>query len=249
MKIKLISDLHVDCQADKGVGLLKDIPADDGHDLLIIAGDLCEVQNLDLFYDTWETLSLKFKKIMYVTGNHEYWGGNPWTVDQTIDEVLEEFNNVVRLKVGESHLINGQRFIGGTMWFPDTGQKYEQKNFSDFMMIDNFRSYVFKENEKFVKMFEKHGVAQRNDVVVTHHLPSHQLVDKMYKGFPDNQFFVCEMMEHIQRVQPVAWLYGHTHKQTNRIINRTWFVANPFGYPRESTNMFFDEKLVLEIIV
>ncbi len=247
MKIKLISDLHVDCQKDKGVSLIRDISCKD-HDLLVVAGDLCEVNDLDLFDDTWEMLSLKFKKILYVPGNHEYWKQNPWVVDETIDEVLEQYGNVARLKVGESHLIDGRRFIGGTMWFRDTGQVYEQKNFSDFMMIPNFRSYVFKENEKFIEMFTN-GKAQKNDIVVTHHMPSVQLVDKIYAGDPVNQFFYCEMMDHIQRVKPVAWLYGHTHRQSNRMLNNTWFVCNPFGYPMEMTNMGFDENLVLDIIV
>ncbi len=247
MKIKLISDLHVDHHADNGVSLIKSIPADD-HDILVIAGDLCEVHNLDLFEDTWEMLSLKFKKILFVTGNHEYWKESPWVADETIDEVLEEFGNVARIKTGESHLIDGYRFIGGTMWFKDTGNAYAQKNFSDFKQIQNFRSYVFKENEKFIEMFTN-GKAQRNDIVITHHLPSSVLVDKIYQGLPENQFFVCEMMDYIKKIKPLAWLYGHTHRQSNRMIEGTWFVTNPFGYPREVTNMGFDENLVLQIII
>ncbi len=247
MKIKLVSDLHVDCQKDSGISLIRDISCKD-HDVLVIAGDLCQVSDLDLFDDTWEMLSLKFKKIIYVNGNHEFWDGNPWTTDETIDEVLAQYNNVIRLKTGEAHTIDGHRFIGGTMWFRDSGRIDLQKRFSDFEMIHNFRSYVFKENEKFIEMF-KNGFAKKNDIVVTHHVPSLQLIHKMYLNDPINQFFYCEMMEDIKRVKPVAWLFGHTHKQSNQMLNNTWFVANPHGYPLEMSNMGFDENLVLEIIV
>jgi hypothetical protein len=89
--------------------------------------------------------------------------------------------------------------------------------------------------------------AQTNDIVVTHHLPSYNLVHKQYQGDPSNQFFVTEMSEYMKKTRPYAWFYGHTHRASNKILEHVWCVCNPFGYPREISTMYFDENLVLDI--
>lgn len=244
MKIKLVSDLHVDCQKDLGRSLIKDIAADD-HDVLIVAGDVCEVQDGDLYFDTFEAISQRFNKVLVIPGNHEFWGADPRVTDKVIDDVLGQFNNVVRLKCREAQHINGHRFVGDTMWYPDSGQTLEQKYFSDFMMIPSHKDFVFKENNKFVAMFD--DFIQKDDIIVTHHLPSYKLVNKKYKGLIENQFFVTEMEPCMTKTEPRAWFFGHTHHKTEMNIGKTFCAANPHGYPSEYCSMYFDEKYVIEI--
>ena len=113
-------------------------------------------------------------------------------------------------------------------------------------MIQNHRSWVFKENAKFVDMF-KNKFVQKDDICVSHHLPSYQLVNKQYKCDISNQFFVTEMEKYMQTIEPRAWNFGHTHWKTEMNIHKTFCTSNPVGYPREPSSVYFDESYVFEI--
>ena len=69
-------------------------------------------------------------------------------------------------------------------------------------------------------------------VMLTHHMPSYDLIDEKYKT-PSmskyNQCFASNCSKYF--VHPIkCWLYGHTHKPKVAIINGIKFGCNPKGY-------------------
>jgi inhibitor of KinA sporulation pathway (predicted exonuclease) len=142
-----------------------------------------------------------------------------------------------------SVVIDGQRFIGCSLWFPlapdaDTGA------ISDFVQIRDFVPWVYERNRESVAFLE--ASVRFNDVVVTHHLPSSRCVDRKYRGDPLNAFFVCDVEHVIRAKKPAAWIHGHTHETVDLVVEQTRIVCNPYGYAGHETNGRFDPTKTIE---
>jgi Icc-related predicted phosphoesterase len=71
-------------------------------------------------------------------------------------------------------------------------------------------------------------------LVVTHHLPTYELIGKRFKGHPLNCCFASALDSMIERLQPLAWICGHSHLAGRAKIGATQLALNPHGYPGES---------------
>ena len=90
----------------------------------------------------------------------------------------------------------------------------------------------------------------KNCIVITHHVPSSSLIDVKYKTqqlLPYNQWFYCNMDDLFEKNENKIkyWIYGHTHTQSNVIINEIQFLCNPIGYPNENTFLDFQKTFTL----
>jgi Icc-related predicted phosphoesterase len=180
-----------------------------------------------------------------VTGNHEYYNTTREVVNRSLQKVMKKYKNFHWLN-NSSVEINGRRFLGGTMWFPDSREAWVNENrLTDFRVIKGFTKWVYKENEK-TQAYLKENV-QASDVVVTHHLPSHSSVADEFQDSDLNCYFVSNMNELILERQPVAWLHGHTHNSCDYTIGDTTVVCNPYGYKGHDLNKVFDKTLMIEV--
>lgn len=68
------------------------------------------------------------------------------------------------------------------------------------------------------------------DVVITHHLPSWQCVDRKYLGDPRNAFYVTNLPALIAAARPAVWIHGRAHTHFDKLLGDTRIVRNPFGY-------------------
>jgi Icc-related predicted phosphoesterase len=132
MKIKLVSDLHLEFSDIN-------IKNDEGCDVLILSGDIMiaeelydipapdpytpggmrdfqsKINRVQRFRDFLKRVSFQFPHVVYVAGNHEFYHGK-WM--RTIDQLREEcakFDNVYFLEC-DSKKIDDVTFIGGTLW-------------------------------------------------------------------------------------------------------------------------------------
>jgi hypothetical protein len=72
--------------------------------------------------------------------------------------------------------IDGQRFVGSTLWFEmDYKAHLLKDNLSDFRTIQGFKKWIGEENKKNKEFFEQ--TVQKNDVVISHHLPTYLSVN------------------------------------------------------------------------
>ena len=134
MKIKLVSDLHLEFSDIN-------ITNDEGCDVLILSGDIMVAADLhdhpafdfnpyshgafaDLgrkqqrvarFRDFLKRCSFQFPHVIYVAGNHEFYHGK-WNQSlTTLSNECAKFPNVYFLEAG-SKKIDDVTFIGGTLW-------------------------------------------------------------------------------------------------------------------------------------
>ena len=67
-------------------------------------------------------------------------------------------------------------------------------------------------------------------VVVTHHLPTLEVVAPHHKGSALNSAFATDLSKLIADIRIDAWIYGHSHTNINDEIIGTKVVCNQMGY-------------------
>ena len=86
-----MSDLHIDwnqTSEQEYYDMFKDINPNNSY--LIIAGDLCEVRNQRELFQFFDIVTLLFKKIFYIPGNHEYY--KIYLDDNYIRDLIKKYN-------------------------------------------------------------------------------------------------------------------------------------------------------------
>lgn len=245
MVVQAVSDLHLEMSGDMGERFLKELKP--LADVLILAGDITSAKHYASLRHVFYDLISRWKHIIYVPGNHEYYRSSPDEVAHNLTLVRREFPSVSVLE-NEDVTINGQRFIGGTMWFPNKPNQskfVESKRFlNDFYMIRGLEPWVYEQSNLFRELLRQQ--LRSGDVVVTHHLPTWKSVHKRYAGSDLNAFFVNDVSALIDERQPRLWIHGHTHTACDYKQGQTRVVANPRGYPNEG-GTGFDPEFVIEV--
>lgn len=139
--------------------------------ILVAAGDIGE-GNMGV-----EWLKKFDCEIIYVTGNHEYWLHDIMTVDKNIEKYIYD-NNLTNIHFlnNKSIVINGMRFIGGTLWtslgafFPWIDRNQIIKYFGamgDFKKIQAKNWYTSENTSKIIKFLSANGVEENkiNDLI------------------------------------------------------------------------------------
>lgn len=246
MKIALLSDLHFQRHLDKGYSFIKALDPID-VDILVLAGDIMSFKYFDEAHSLLDAFLAKYKKIIYVAGNHEFYGCSPKHVSNVVRQLRDKLPSD-RIHIFDEPgrcVIDGQEFICGTMWYEYKHDNYLYDSLlNDKVCINGFIPWVYEQNELFKHL--ANGNITNNSIVITHYLPSYECVAPEWKGDELNRFFVCEMDELIKERRPRYWIAGHTHTPFDLKINETRVVGNPFGYPKESKSNFKD-KLIIEV--
>ena len=85
-------------------------------------------------------------------------------------------------------------------------------------------------------------------VVVTHHVPSFELVAPEFKGSPLNGAFAVELGNYIAASPIEYWIYGHSHRNIDKVIGNTRCVSNQLGYVFGNEHSLFNTSAYIEII-
>ena len=240
MKCQILSDLHVEFHRDYGNSFINSIK--NNAEVLVVAGDLDTFDRLDV---TMGMLADTYQHVVYVLGNHEYYWKSKDEVHAKMRKITTWYPNVHWLN-NSSVEINGQRFIGGTMWFdkhPTTPMVKHLMN--DFSTIKKIEDFIYQENENFMKFIDKEMCS--DDIVVTHMMPSYKSVGPQYINSRINIFFVHDCEELILDRQPKYWIHGHSHDSFDYMIDKTRVLANPYGYGTICVNKNFKEHCVIEV--
>lgn len=250
MKIHILSDLHT--EVSKYMAHKVDA------DLVVLAGDIGrEVSGL-----VWACETYKDLPILYVPGNHEFYGADRPETLAALRTVAREYG--VHLLDEDEVVINGVRFLGCTLWtdFRLFGDDKKQQTIAsglnglnDFRVIREGRQGLFTPQYS-VELHEKSLAWLKGKldtpfdgktVVVTHHLPSAKSVVEQFK---DNLIAACFASELDYLFgKPVLWIHGHTHYNLDYEVNGTRIICNPRGYETfyGAENTSYDPRLVIKV--
>lgn len=236
--LKLLSDLHINVNGEKQFSYLweKDhFP----HDLFI-CGDLgSEVkQNVDFI----TRCSSKWNRIIYLPGNHEYYGGDIPHIDNEYRQAFRDTNihycNESWWSFPEYDL------YAGTLWSnPNPVQELViLDEINDFRYIklkgqiincNDFRD----RNANFLRNYAITKAIYRNTkvplIVASHFLPNVRSIHPAFANDPTNSYY-CNALEDDFFKDITHWMHGHTHKSMQYKIYDCVVSCNPYGYGREN---------------
>ena len=236
MKIQYASDLHLEF-ADNW-RYLRDNPLQVSGDILILAGDIGYLgdQNYQN-HPFWNWASENYHQVLVVPGNHEFYkyydlskmeGGTEGEIRKNIHYY---YNKVVR--------IDDVDFILSTLWaiISKEDAPYVQNGVTDFHRImygNRVLTYLDFNMEhdncyQFIKKSLEESTAKYK-IVVTHHVPSFQLCAPEFEGSELNGAFTVEHEDFIKASGIDYWIYGHSHRNIDKVIGNTPCVSNQLGY-------------------
>lgn len=250
MKIRVLSDLHLECDEPEA------IPHADA-DLVVLAGDIHNhAEGIRWAAQTFDPDT----PVVYVPGNHEYYDGEFGALETAMRDAAASVDNVHYLNnAAWTHPAGRYRVLGTTLWtdFELFGASDEARAASfaaaSKAMLD-FRGPIqvtwsadAPANEAPARLFtvedalalHRHSRAWLEQelakpfdgatIVVTHHAPHRASLAERFAQDLASAGFVNHLPTLVH--QPVAlWIHGHTHTSFDYVSDGTRVLCNPRGY-------------------
>lgn len=248
MKICYLSDLHNDFKSC--LNLFDNL---DECDVIVIAGDLnCGAHSTINDLISISTI-VKDVKIVYVPGNHEFYGSSYKRVMEVFSSNKELLNSHgIYCLENNSMIIDDVNFIGVIGWPDDsyckiTVEKFPQYN--DFHYISDFADDHVKLGKYNIKYLKKAIKKNIKNVIVTHWQPLTLCIDPVYIRDRYNPCFANDYTKIIDDMVDFgytisAWIHGHSHSQCDMVYKGIPLLRNPVGYPHEGRRNFNINKFI-----
>lgn len=240
MRVFALSDIHIDYSANaRWIAALSIAEYQD--DVLILAGDVSDTQSLLDWCLT--TLAKRFKKVMFVPGNHELWVVR----EDSQKNSLQKFDDVCA--VVESAGASMQPFhdpgvsvIPLLGWYDYSFGEPSQELRSMWMDYRSCRwpnGLTDRDIAAHFATFNNDQSTAKGDKVITysHFLPR---IDLMPEFIPKAQRVLypvlgsAQIEGQLRRLNPDIHVYGHSHVNRQVEIDGVSYINNAFGYPRET---------------
>lgn len=274
MKIFGLSDLHFDVnksiERTNAVLSLEDHP----NDILLIPGDVAEARSFfprlynvvnpsrsfeglqpSTTKEQMVNLCKRFKEVIYIPGNHEYYGS---VVEEVMPDLCNELSDIHNLHVvnNEEIIIDDKvRILATTLWtdmkrsdpMVIQGCKYYMNDY-DYIKVQNPESSkstmsarrtlqpsdtirFHEEALEFLK--EKLAIPMTiPTVVMTHHAPimAHANPRRRGNNIADYAYACTDMDDLVKDSDVILWYHGHTHDVKVTDLGNTVIATFARGY-------------------
>ena len=248
MRIRLFSDLHLEFYTNVSKlqrQILRNIEDSLEDEVLVLAGDigypLTRKHRINQNYvELLRQLRSRWKHVLLVSGNHEYYPCSdviPFSyVESCIRDICTELD--VHYLQKDSLVIEGIRFLGTTLWSAITATAFQQMN--DRFIFPSYHHYRDLHKEQLQWLQEELPKSGLPTIVITHHLPSYQLIHPKYHDEVTNSAYATNLEALIASRECIKlWCCGHTHEKSSLQLGSTRIVTNPYGYPGEKRETTF----------
>lgn len=242
MKIQFFSDIHLE------FGHFE-IPRTDA-DVIVAAGDIgVGLQGI-------EWLKRFDRPVIYVAGNHEFYGGDLVHTRAAIAQATSDSR--IRFLENASAEISGVRFLGATLWTDyrngdQSVMRHARHQMNDFLQIRCASRDLTPEQIYDINWESRFWLARELDrpftgktVVVTHHAPSG--LSWPYDENSDFRATYCnDLDDFFVRYDIDVWIHGHVHYVADYQQEGTRVLCNPRGYTGYQTIEDFSALKVVEV--
>ena len=233
---------------------------DDMDSTFIVAGDTWTdgrfANRKDADGHSWiYNMSLRFKYVVIILGNHDYWGCNLLYEDKKIKESIaaQGICNVFLLEK-DMIVLDQVKFIGGTLWtdyhrhdpmvmhsapgimkdygYIRYGKAYRRVRTTDIYEVhQNTKSFIFANAQR--------DNPEQKIVVISHMAPSFQSVSAHYRQshwLHMNFLYYTDLENRIMADgQDIDyWFHGHMHHSIQYDIGKVQVILNARGYANEN---------------
>ena len=250
MKVQYLSDVHLEFMSKPPkIKVMAEV--------LCLAGDIGYPFS-GIYREFLIKMNTDFKKVFLIAGNHEY-----YNIDKYGAHTMEIINSMIQSIIVNHKLTNvtflnntweeynNVLFVGTTLW-----SKIPSANINDICLMNDFKqiegltydtyNLLHYKSCSFIAdtlaSIEKGDVYKNPNkkiVMMTHHLPSFNLIDEKH-AYSDTNCFYASKCDQFFTAPIKAWIYGHTHTPNKTLINNIQFVCNPKGYPSENTSVKYE---------
>ena len=247
MKLHILSDLHLEFENFS--------PPETDADVVILAGDI----HVGLKAISWAQTRFPHKPVIYILGNHEYYG-KAFPKHLVDLKKLTEGTNIIVLEK-DCLKINDVLFMGCTLWTdfklfgdPRIAGIEATRSMNDYRKIRVSPEYrklrsvdtAVIHNQSIRWLNETLQSGEGRKVIITHHAPSPRSLPIEYQDDILSAAYVSNLADFVSRSGAKLWIHGHIHTEQNYWIGNTQIICNPRGYPGERNHDFIPD-LVMEI--
>jgi predicted phosphohydrolase len=199
-RFQIISDIHL--EKTRICNIVPHSPN------LLIAGDIGNI-SVSNFNDFFYSVSKQFRKVVFVTGNHDYWGESIDTGNKYFSHLAAKYNITFLNNTG--CIIDGYKIFGGTFWSYVCPTRYSIIKSYDNIKIKGFnfdiRNCLHMETLKYLEKMNK------VDIILTHYPPINDVIHPDFKNWRyfDTMVNNCPKL----RMKCNKWVCGHLHKFSN----------------------------------
>lgn len=245
MKLHVLSDLHVEFAPFSA-------PATDA-DVIVLAGDI-HVGRKDL---DWAVEQFPDKPVIYVLGNHEYYGNAIPRFTEKLRDYASGTN--VHILEREAFALDGITFLGCTLWtdfrlFGDpriAGYEATQKmtDYKKIRLSPRYSKLRSKDtagiHHRSLQWLDSRLMNSTGEVIViTHHAPSRKSMPNLRDDDLLSAAYVSDLDDFVSQSGARFWIHGHLHATSDYELGSTRVVCNPRGYPDEYNDHFVPDLLV-----
>lgn len=253
MKIQYASDLHLEFRDNSR--FLKENPLIQAGDILILAGDIGYLNDDNYSrHPFWDWASENYRQVIVAVGNHELY--KYYDLAAMPQGLVCTIRNNVKCYYNAVVSIENIDIIVSTLWakIPLEEAWQTERGVTDFHRIlynekiltwDNFN----REHDKCFRFIRDEAAKSTAEhiIVVTHHVPSFQLASPDFAGSNINGAFTVELGQYIESSPIEYWIYGHSHRNIDKVIGQTQCVSNQLGYVFHNEHHTFNAEKVIEI--
>lgn len=253
MKIQYASDLHL--EFSDNWKYLKENPLKVTGEILVLAGDIGYLGDDNYTkHPFWDWASENYTEVIVCMGNHEF--HKYYDISTLYDGFTLEIRHNVHSYYNAVVEIDGVDFIVSTLWshIPLREAYYTEQVISDFRRIQvkgellTFAEFN-KEHERCLDFIKKavSTSSSTHKIVVTHHVPSYQMLCPKFAKSLVNGAFTVELEDYIRTSGIDFWIFGHSHYNIDMNIGSTLCCSNQLGYVSHGEHKNFDNGKMIEI--
>lgn len=183
-----------------------------------------------------------YEKSFIIAGNHEYWQSEPDkcynTVNDQIESIIGKIPNIEFMNNSISRL-EDYTIMGTTLW-SKLSPSTKNIDGNNIFVVPKVRAearhinFLHDKSVSWLKsclnFYKNHKI-----IVLTHHLPSYQLIAQKYKTQKWKPYYhrYANHLNDLMLPNVHYWLCGHSHCQLEKEINGVKCLINSHGYPHE----------------